>query len=133
MRSDTDRVLLVLIKHLRRQDLTPYEEAVLVAKLADLTSREEAAVVWRQHKSWISKRVAIASAPDFVVDFAASNTTEDGEALYELAKLASDDPGRARGIIETFQPGGNLRAQLRTAQRQDPESSRRGRRRGHRI
>ncbi len=129
MRSDTDKVLFVLIKHLQRENLTPYDEAVAVAKLVDLTSPQEAMVAWRRPKAWISKRVTIAKAPDFVTDFAAGDTTGDGEALYELAKFASDHPGQARKFIENFPRGGHLRARLRAAQRQDPNPTDEGDRR----
>ena len=75
--------------------------------------------------SRLSKRVAIADAPQFVADFATTGAVGDKEAFYELAKLADDNADEAQRLIAGYEHGGNLRARLKAARRpasENPES-----------
>ena len=115
--TDRDKLRLALIENMEREEMTPLDEARGVAKYVDMASVQEVADELRRPKVWVSKRVRIATAPDFVVAFAESGTVGDGEALYELAKLAGDQPGEAKRIITSYAPGSHLREQLKAAQR----------------
>jgi ParB family chromosome partitioning protein len=121
--ADADKLAFALIENLEREDMTPYDEAAGVAKLVEKTSVQDAAAILHKPKPWISKRVAIAKAPDFVTKFSASGAVGDTEALYELSKLAADDPAQAKRFIKDFEPGGHLRAQLKDARRPDAGDS----------
>ena len=115
--SDADKLGFALLENLAREDMTPFDEAVGVAKLVEMTSVQAVAEVLHKPKPWMSKRVAIAKAPDFVTKFSASGAVGDTEALYELSKLAVDDPVQAKRFIKDYEPGGHLRAQLKDARR----------------
>jgi ParB/RepB/Spo0J family partition protein len=121
--SDNDKLTCALLENLDREDMTPYDEAVGVAMLVERTSVQEAATLLNKPKPWISKRVAIAGAQDFVTEFSGSGAVGDTEALYELSKLAADDPAQAKRFIEDFEPGGHLRAQLKEARRPAADDS----------
>jgi ParB family transcriptional regulator, chromosome partitioning protein len=120
--SDFEKLKFAMIENLDREDMTPYDEARGVARLADMTSIQEVADSLNRPKAWVSKRVRIAKAPEFVTEFAAKGSVGDAEALYELAKLAEDNPEEAQRLIANHEPGGHLRAQLKAAQRPAAEN-----------
>jgi ParB family chromosome partitioning protein len=124
--SDVEKLTYALLENLDREEMTAFDEARGVAKLAEmLGTQEAAAAALHKAKSWVSKRVAIADAPPLVTEFAGKGTVSDTEALYELAKLADNDAEEAQRLIEGYEPGGNLRAQVKAAQRparENPES-----------
>ena len=124
--SEVQKLTYALIENLDREEMTAFDEARGVAKLAGLLGTQEAAAAaLHKPKSWVSKRVAIADAPPLVAEFASKGTVSDTEALYELAKLADNDAEEAQRLIEGYEPGGNLRAQVKAAKRpaqENPES-----------
>lgn len=115
--SDFDKLLYAMIENIDREDMTPYDEANAIARLVAMTSVQDVADRLNRPKSWVSKRLAIAKAPPFVGKFAARGEVGDGEALYELSKIAADDPDKAKGFIANYEPGTNFRAQLKAAQK----------------
>lgn len=116
--SDVDKLTYALLENLDREEMTAFDEARGVAKLAEMLGTQEAAAsALHKPKSWVSKRVAIADAPPLVAEFAGKGAVSDTEALYELAKLADHDADEAQRLIEGYEPGGNLRAQVKAAQR----------------
>lgn len=115
VQDGTSSLVTALIENLDREDMTPMDEATGVADLATRTSIQEAARLLGHPPQWISKRKRIAEAPSFVLDFVAKGETTDIEALYELAKLASDDPNAAGKIIADYKKGAHLREQIKSA------------------
>lgn len=120
--SDFDKLMFPMIENIDREDLTPFDEANGIARLVEMSTVQEVADRLNRPKAWVSKRLGIAKAPDFVADFATSGTVGDGEALYELAKLADEDPDKAKDIIANYEPGGHLRAQLKAARKPASEA-----------
>jgi len=115
--TDFEKLKYAMIENLDREDMTPYDESCGVARLVDMSSIQEVADSLNRPKAWVSKRVRIAKAPGFVTEFASKGSVGDAEALYELAKLAEDNPEEAQRLIANHEPGGHLRAQLKAAQR----------------
>jgi ParB/RepB/Spo0J family partition protein len=116
--DDFEKLRLALIENLDREDITPSDEARGIAWLVDRSSAQKVAEGLSRSKQWVSKRVRIAKAPEFVLEFAASGAVGDLEALYELAKLADDNPEEAQRAIANYAPGSHLREQVKAAQRQ---------------
>lgn len=122
--STLNKLVIALVENLDRDDMSPIDEARAVAELVDETSIQGAAEVLGRTKQWVSKRTRIAKAPDFVQEFVQGGAVRDVEALYELAKLAEDDPGKAKRAIADYVPGEHIREQLKAAQRPaDPAQS----------
>jgi ParB family chromosome partitioning protein len=113
--TGTTSLALALIENLDREDMTPLDEALGVADLVMQTSVSAAAEQLGHNAQWVSKRKRIADAPDFVREFILRGTTTDIEALYELAKLADEDPDAARTVIEKHGAGAHLRRQIKAA------------------
>ncbi|HVV52351.1 MAG TPA: ParB/RepB/Spo0J family partition protein [Polyangia bacterium] len=124
--TEVQKLTYALIENLDREEMTAFDEARGVAKLVEmLGTQEAAATALHKPKSWVSKRVAVAGAQPFVAEFAGKGAVSDTEALYELAKLAESDADEAQRLIAGYEPGGNLRAQVKAAQRpghENPES-----------
>jgi len=122
--SEVQKLTCALLENLDREEMTPFDEARGVAKLAELLGTQEAAATaLHKPKSWVSKRVAIADARPLVSEFAGQGTVSDTEALYELAKLAENDADEAQRLISSYEPGGNLRAQVKAARRPAGENA----------
>ncbi|HZL19145.1 MAG TPA: ParB/RepB/Spo0J family partition protein [Polyangia bacterium] len=115
--DDREKLRLPLIENLDRDDMTPVDEARGVAELVGTSTVQEVAEELSRSKQWVSKRMRIAKAPDFVRAFAESQAVGDLEAIYELAKLSDDNPEGAQRLIAHYEPGSHLRDQLKAAQR----------------
>jgi ParB/RepB/Spo0J family partition protein len=115
--DDREKLRLALIENLDRDDMTPVDEARGVAELVETSSVQEVAEELSRSKQWVSKRMRIAKAPEYVHAFAESAAIGDLEAIYELAKFSDDNPEEAQRLIAEYEPGSHLRAQLKAAQR----------------
>ena len=115
--DDREKLRLALIENLDRDDMTPVDEARGVAELVETSSVQEVAEELSRSKQWVSKRMRIAKAPEYVHACAESAAIGDLEAIYELAKFSDDSPEEAQRLIAEYEPGSHLRAQLKAAQR----------------
>jgi ParB family chromosome partitioning protein len=115
--DDREKLRLALIENLDRDDMTPVDEARGVSELVETSSVQEVAEELSRSKQWVSKRMRIAKAPEYVHAFAESAAIGDLEAIYELAKFSDDNPEEAQRLIAEYEPGSHLRAQLKAAQR----------------
>jgi ParB family chromosome partitioning protein len=121
--TGTTSLALALIENLDREDMTPLDEALGVADLVRQTSVTAAAEQLGHNKQWVSKRKRIADAPEFVREFILRGTTTDIEALYELAKLAEEQPDAARDVIDKHGASTHLRRQIKAASKAAPSAT----------
>ena len=114
--DDHEKLRLALVENLDRDDMTPVDEARGISELVGFSSVQEVAEELSRSKQWVSKRMRIAKAPEYVHAFAESAGIGDLEAIYELAKFSDDNPEEAQRLIAEYEPGSHLRAQLKAAQ-----------------
>ncbi|HZL17083.1 MAG TPA: ParB/RepB/Spo0J family partition protein [Polyangia bacterium] len=114
--DDHEKLRLALVENLDRDDMTPVDEARGISELVTFSSVQEVAEALSRSKQWVSKRMRIAKAPEYVHAFAESAAIGDLEAIYELAKFSDDNPEEAQRLIAEYEPGSHLRAQLKAAQ-----------------
>lgn len=115
IRSITDQaaMAMALIENIDREDISLTDEALGVANLVKETGAKKAAQILGKPQQWVSKRVKISSAPQFVIDFMRIGYSRDAEGFYLLSRLAESDGEAAQDLIDKWEADPSVRMSLR--------------------
>lgn len=100
--SDASILLLQLLENDQRENVSPFEEADALRDLIEQkkVKKSEIAKVLGRDASWISMRLKIADAKDYIRSLADTGVIEDVRTLYELKKFAEEMPAGAQEFVE---------------------------------
>ncbi len=102
----------LLCEKLRADQLSAAEEVEVVERIVKIFgSGRLAAEFLGRSEQWVSKRMRIAKAPQFVLDHVKESQSRDIDVFYLLARLAKRNEPAARAYVNTPE-GEHLRERL---------------------
>lgn len=111
--DDTTALASALVENIDRENMTVVDESLGVSRLVKRTSSKNAAQILGKKAQWVSKRVKIANAPAYVLNFAKSGFSSDVEGLYLLSRLAESQDDAARSLVDLWTKDPTSRVSLR--------------------
>lgn len=100
--SDANIVLLQLLENDQRENVSPFEEADALRDLIENkdVKKSDIAKVLGRDSSWISMRLKIADAEEYIRELSDRGIIEDVRTLYELKKFAEEIPQGAQEFVQ---------------------------------
>ena len=112
---DTSMILTIqTVENIQRDNMSLTDEIAAVAKIAKEHGTKRTAELLGKKSQYVSKRVRVFKADQYILDFIKTGYSNDFAAFYELALLDGKNHEEAKTLVDTWMDSPALRTSLRT-------------------